>query len=87
MKLVHKLALLSFTGIVTATAAPAFADDQKQYPSLFQETKMMANKDGMVSKQDYMKMMEKRFDAMDKAKTGMLSTQDIMRIFNDKTGS
>ena len=87
MQLVHKLALLSFAGLVTATATPAFADDQKQYPSLFQETKMMANKDGMVSKQDYMKMMEKRFDAMDKAKTGMLSTQDIMRIFNDKTGS
>ena len=87
MKLVQKLALLSFAGMITAAAAPAFADDQKPYPSLFQETKMMANKDGMVSKQDYMKMMEKRFDAMDKAKTGMLSTQDIMRIFNDKTGS
>ena len=87
MQLVQKIALLSFAGIVAASAGPAFADDQKQYPSLFQETKMMANKDGMVSKQDYMKMMEKRFDAMDKAKTGMLSTQDIMKIFNDKTGS
>jgi hypothetical protein len=40
----------------------------------------------MVSKKDFMAMMEKKFDAMDKAKKGMLSTADIMRIFSDKTG-
>jgi hypothetical protein len=29
-------------------------------------------------------MMEKRFDAMDKAKKGMISMADAMKIFSDK---
>ncbi len=88
MQLAQKLALLSFASIVAATALPAFADDQSPYPPSFAtEAKMMANKDGMVSKKDYMKMMEKRFDAMDKNHKGMLSTEDIMKIFSDKNGS
>ncbi len=41
----------------------------------------------MVTKKDFMKMMEKKFDEMDKGKKGMLSQQDIMQIFNDKTGA
>ena len=39
-----------------------------------------------ASKKDFLAMMEKKFDAMDKGKKGMLSVADIMRIFSDKTG-
>jgi len=31
-----------------------------------------------------MAMMEKRFDAMDKGKKGMISMADAMKIFSDK---
>ena len=71
---------------VAAASGTAFADDQTErwWAPM---TKQMADKNGMVSKKDFMKMMEKKFDEMDKGKKGMLSTQDVMRIFNDKTGA
>ena len=64
-------------------SAPVFADDQG--PRWWEPmiTKM-ANKDGMVSKKDFMEMMGKKFDEMDKGKRGMLSKDDIMRLFGDK---
>jgi hypothetical protein len=71
---------------LAAISAPVFAADGDGMQSFMKEVSTMANKDGMVSKKDFMAMMEKKFDAMDKAKKGMLSTADIMRIFSDKTG-
>ena len=41
----------------------------------------MANKDGMITKKDFMMLMEKKFDEMDKSKKGMLSVDDVMRIY------
>jgi Ca2+-binding EF-hand superfamily protein len=38
----------------------------------------------MVSKKDFMAMMEKRFDMMDKKKIGRISRADVMAIFSDK---
>jgi hypothetical protein len=69
-----------------AFAAPSFADDQtaRWWEPMI---KKMANKDGMVTKRDFMTMMEKKFDEMDRGKRGMLSTADVMRIFSDKTGN
>ena len=83
----RKLALLSFAALMSAGALPALAADGDGMQSFAREARMMANKDGMVTKQDFMKMMEKKFDAMDKQRKGMLSTDDVMRIFSDKTGS
>jgi hypothetical protein len=74
--------MLSFA----ALSAPVFAADGDAMQSFMKEVSTMANKDGMVSKKDFMAMMEKKFDAMDKGKKGMLSTADIMKIFSDKTG-
>ena len=81
----HALSLATLLS-VAAVSGTAFADDQgeKWWQPM---TKQMADKNGMVSKKDFMKMMEKKFDEMDKGKKGMLSTQDVMRIFNDKTGA
>ena len=36
----------------------------------------MANKDGMITKKDFMAMMEKKWNAMDKGNKGMLSAAD-----------
>jgi len=87
MQLTRKLALISFAALMSAGTLPAFAADGDGMQSFARETRSMADKDGMVSKKDFMKMMEKKFDAMDKQHKGMLSTDDIMHIFSDKTGS
>jgi len=41
---------------------------------------MDSNKDGMVSRQEFLSAMGKRFDKMDKAKKGMLDMKSIEEI-------
>jgi hypothetical protein len=38
--------------------------------------------DGMVTKREFLRMMEKRFDALDRQRSGMLPASDIARIFD-----
>ncbi len=83
MNLIKTIAMGSMLGIA-ALSAPVFAADGDGMQSFFMEVKKMANKDGMVTKQEFMSMMEKKFDAMDKQKKGMLSADDVMKIFMDK---
>jgi hypothetical protein len=84
-KLIRTIALGSMLG-AAAICAPAFAADGDGMQSFAREVKSMANKDGMVTKKEFLAMMEKKFDSMDKARKGMLSTEDLMRIFSDRTG-
>ena len=44
-----------------------------------QMNKMDTNKDGQVSKDEFMKSMEKKFDAMDKNKNKMLSKDEWLQ--------
>jgi len=37
-----------------------------------------------VSKKDFLAMMEKKFDAMDKQKKGMISLSDLDQLFGGK---
>lgn len=46
----------------------------------------MADRNGMVSKKDFMKTMSKKFDAMDKGHHGMLTPAQLERIFSTTTG-
>ncbi len=82
------LLTLGMATIVAPLASPsAFANDRPTVlaynieQSFMVDVKKMSNKDGMVTKKDFMDMMSKKFDAMDKGKKGMLSPEDIMRIF------
>ena len=84
-KTTKALALATMLSI-GALSLPALAADGDAMQSFQREVQTMANKDGMVSKKDFLAMMEKKFDAMDKGKKGMLSVADVMRIFSDKTG-
>ncbi len=79
-------ALASMFGFAALTT-PVFAADGDAMQSFPRDFAAMANKDGMVSKKDFLAMMEKKFDTMDKANKGMLSTTDVMRIFSDRTGN
>ena len=81
----RKTALLVTLGMAALTTplAPtlAFAADGDSYMTWTAEVKKMADKDGMVSRQSFLEMMGKKFDAMDTGKKGMLSPDDVMRIF------
>ena len=81
-----KSAMLVVMGLSVLSAPIAFAADGDGMQSFAREVKTMANKDGMVTKKDFMAMMEKKWDAMDKGGKGMLSTTDVMRIFSDTKG-
>jgi len=69
---------LSF-GAMLGIAAPVFADHIDS--NFTSDVKKMMNKEGMISKKDFMEMASKRFDMMDKQKKGMISEADVMHIF------
>ena len=80
LKLTAKaLSFAAMLGMATLSA-PALAADGDMMASRAEVTKM-ANKDGMITKKDFMMLMEKKFDEMDKSKKGMLSVDDVMRIY------
>ena len=83
---VKKIAMLVVMGLSALAAPIAFGADGDGMQSFQKQVAAMANKDGMVTKKDFMAMMEKKWDAMDKGKKGMLSMADIMRIFSDTKG-
>jgi len=81
-----KTVLLVALGVTTMAAPLAFAADGDAMQSFSREVQTMANKDGMITKKDFMAMMEKKWNAMDKGNKGMLSAADVMRIFSDTKG-
>jgi hypothetical protein len=64
---------------IAALSTPVLAADGDGMQSFRSEVTTMANKDGMITKKDFLAMMEKKFDATDSGKKGMLSASDIMR--------
>ena len=70
--LTKALAIAAIAG--GALAMPAYADNDKMDTSKF-VTNCDADKDGMVSKSEVMKMVEKSFDKADTKKAGKLDKQ------------
>lgn len=77
---VRAVSLAAMLGLASLSL-PAFAADGDAMQSFAKDVSTMANKDGMITKKDFMAMMEKRWNAMDKQKKGMLSKEDVMKIF------
>lgn len=80
---VKALSFAAMLGIAALSAQVALADDTGLSP-LTSDLKKMSNKEGMITKKDFMAMMEKRFDAMDKSKKGMIHMTEATKIFSDK---
>jgi hypothetical protein len=82
MNLKQTARVLSFGAMLgmAALSALAFAADGDMMASPAEVTKM-ANKDGLITEKDFMMLMERKFDKMDKGKKGMLSVDDVMRIY------
>ena len=79
MKLAKVAAMLALAmGMSAALANPP--DEREVWEMLKKSSTMRA--DGMVMKADFIKLMEKRFDAMDKGKKGMLSAEEIAKLLD-----
>lgn len=74
-KLATAVALCMSLGLAPA----AFAADK----GMDMIKSMDADKDGMISKAEFVKMMEKHYDAMDKAKKGRLTTEDVAKAIKE----
>jgi len=59
----------------------AHAADEKK-PMAMDVKKMDSNSDGMISKDEYMKYQEAKFDSM-KDKNGMISVKDMQKMMDD----
>jgi hypothetical protein len=80
MKAVSKVLL----GTVIAFGLAAAPLVQASEPdALIFAKKLDENKDGMVSKAEFMKAMEKMYDKMDTEKKGMIDQKAAMKLWDD----
>jgi hypothetical protein len=89
MNRVKTLSIMGMFALVTLTALPvaaqtSFPSAAQEFSSYFWTERMMrvmdTNKDGMVSRDEYLTYMGKQYDMMDTGKKGMLTMQQ----FTDK---
>ncbi len=76
------LAVLTTVLLVTGPLAHAQTSTQPRQ----QGGRVMAmdtDKDGMISKQEFMRMMEAKFDEMDKGKTGKLTPAEVQQSISE----
>jgi hypothetical protein len=85
MKLRTKLAAIALLASGVAGTA-VFAADCPPMQGFMVQLDRMTDANGMVSKADFLPMMERRWNAVDKTQRGMISRADLMRIFRDDTG-
>ena len=70
-------------GLAGAQVGAAFANppDEREVWEMLKKSSML-RPDGMVTKGDFVKLMEKRFDAMDKGRKGMLTPEEIAKLLD-----
>ena len=87
MKTLKTMAAIGAIAFATMSAAPAgaqstFPSSAQEFSSNFWTERMMramdTNKDGMVSRQEFMSYMGAQYDMMDAGKKGMLTSQQFM---------
>lgn len=88
MKLTKLATVLAF-GMAAAGAQIALADgdgpdDRALIYEMLMRSEAMRTR-GIVTKSDFMKMMEKRFDSLDKNRRGMLTAEEIKRLLDAAT--
>jgi hypothetical protein len=83
MKVRNTAAMLALTIGVTGFASPALAADDRAVAQMLNSSDMV-RPDGTVTRADFIKLMEKRFDAMDKGRRGVLSVRDIAKLMDPR---
>jgi Ca2+-binding EF-hand superfamily protein len=83
-------ALLGSLIAVSLLAAPAYADNKQMKVNMEEFMKSCdMNHDGMVTKEEMLKHMEKMFDKIDKKKSGKLDkkqTEEFLKQFTAPSG-
>jgi len=72
-------ALAVLAPLAIAQSDPKIDPDQLMTMSRTTAQKMDVNKDGMVSKQEFMKAMEDKWNAMDTGRKGMVPIEQVAR--------
>jgi hypothetical protein len=73
--------------IAAVTGSAVFAaDSDSTMKGLVAMVDKVVDSNGMVAKKDFMPVLDKRWNQLDKTQTGMISRADLMRIFRDDTG-
>ncbi|MFO1207218.1 MAG: hypothetical protein U1E63_16100 [Burkholderiales bacterium] len=79
--IIHRMCVLAALGAALVhapfAAAQSAADKQQSMDTM---KKMDANKDGTVSKDEFMKFFESKFDAMDKNKDKMVTQDEWLQM-------
>ena len=83
MKVRNTAAMLALAMGVTGFTSPALAADDRAVAEMLNRSDMV-RPDGTVTKADFIKLMEKRFDAMDKGRRGVLSVRDIAKLMDPR---
>ena len=87
MTLIKKTCAMGVLAMAAMTALPAaaqgtFPSSAVEFPSHFWNERMMramdTNKDGMVSRQEFLSYMGAQYDMMDSGKKGMLTAPQFM---------
>jgi hypothetical protein len=70
-------------GLAGAQIGAAFGGppDEREVWEMLKKSSMLRS-DGMVTKSDFVKLMEKRFDSMDKGRKGMLTPAEIAKLLD-----
>ena len=72
------LAALLALGAFAAPVHAADGDYMQEYRAFMTK---MANQEGRVTKKDFLAFMERKFDEMDKQRSGTLTPDELVRIF------
>jgi len=83
-------ALAVLAPLAIAQSDPKVDPNDIMAMSMAMAKKMDVNKDGMVSKQEFMKAMEEKWNSMDTARKGMVTVDQMARnmaFLNNKVGS
>ena len=83
MKLRNTAAILALAMSITGFASPTLAADDRAVSEMLNRSETV-RPDGTVTRADFIKLMEKRFDAMDKGRKGALSVRDIAKLMDPR---
>jgi Ca2+-binding EF-hand superfamily protein len=75
-----RITLATLLAAATLAAVPPVALAQKSMDNI---KAMDKDKDGMISKAEFMAMMEKAYDDMDKSRKGRLTAEDVAKSIQE----
>jgi hypothetical protein len=83
MKARISAAMLALATSATLYAAGAVAADERAVSDMLVRSEMV-RPDGTVTRADFIRLMEKRFDAMDKGRKGALPVREIAKLMDPR---